>query len=206
MEKYRERLSQCIDNEGRHLSCVAFKVWNCITYTIQDLEQKYFILHGLVFISFPNRGALSVAPCRTLNYFNVFIHNINLCREGTSSALGIFERNHSDIWIRTSYSIYLYAFLPSHIYLLTAAIQVHTVFWSWSGSLCLALLVRHQPWSQQVFFVVNGWEYCKATQDALCTGLLELSFSRPSSQTIQFLRGSLIWMQILWNPKLCLPC
>jgi hypothetical protein len=25
MEKYRERLSQCIDNEGRHLSDVVFK-------------------------------------------------------------------------------------------------------------------------------------------------------------------------------------
>jgi hypothetical protein len=62
MEKYWEKLNQCIDNEGRHLSDVVFKFLNCIMYTIQDLKKKSIVL-GFVFISFPNCGVLSAAPC-----------------------------------------------------------------------------------------------------------------------------------------------
>jgi hypothetical protein len=58
-KKYRERLNQCIDIEGRHLSDVAlnFKT-NCVYYS----RFKKKMLLSLIFISFPNRGVLSTAP------------------------------------------------------------------------------------------------------------------------------------------------
>jgi hypothetical protein len=45
MERYRERLNQCIDNEGSHLSDAVFKFQNCIKYTIKDLR-KYLAWFG----------------------------------------------------------------------------------------------------------------------------------------------------------------
>jgi hypothetical protein len=60
MENYRKRLSQCIDNEGRHLSDVVF---NFETALYKLFEILKIILLCLVFISFPNRGVLSAVPC-----------------------------------------------------------------------------------------------------------------------------------------------
>jgi hypothetical protein len=67
MENYRERLNQCIDNEGRHSNDVVlnFKTALCIVFKVTKN-----ILLGFVFISFRNRGVLSAASCNKNRNFN----------------------------------------------------------------------------------------------------------------------------------------
>ena len=67
MDNYRERLHQCINIQDRHLSDVLFKTHRCKTaFCVLSRNKKKNICRiffGFEFISFPNRGVLSAAPC-----------------------------------------------------------------------------------------------------------------------------------------------
>jgi hypothetical protein len=60
---YWERLNQCIDNVGRHVSDIIIENALCVLFMIKNI---FCILLGLVFISFPNQGVLSAALCRKI--------------------------------------------------------------------------------------------------------------------------------------------
>jgi len=66
MDNYRERLHQCINIQGHHLSDVLFKTHWCKTaFCVLSRNRKNIcrIFFGFEFIRFSNRGVLSAAPC-----------------------------------------------------------------------------------------------------------------------------------------------
>ena len=65
MDNYRERLHQCINIQGRHLSDVLFNTRWCKTaFCVLSRNRKNIcrIFFGFEFIRFSNRGLLSAAP------------------------------------------------------------------------------------------------------------------------------------------------
>ena len=59
MEHYRQRLHQCVNIQGRHLSDVLLKTRRCKTaFCVLSRNNNKF-----EFISFPNRRVLSAVPC-----------------------------------------------------------------------------------------------------------------------------------------------
>jgi hypothetical protein len=85
MENYWERLDQCIDNEGRHVSDIIIENALCILFMIKNFF--FCILLGLDFIIFHNWGVLPAAPCRKIT--DLILDNRRLTAREIADEVGI---------------------------------------------------------------------------------------------------------------------